>query len=116
MNDILLNYPATVSVVYCDCEISATETITPDEYPVDLKVTGHGGTDLCPPFDWAITNVPNAGCLIYLTDLQGKSPEADPGIPTLWISTTKDLDLPQVFQPKFGLIATLELQQGCSEE
>ncbi len=116
LNDILLSYPATVSVVYCDCEISATETITPDEYPVELKVTGHGGTDLCPPFEWAVNNVPDAGCLIYLTDLQGKSPEADPGIPTLWISTTKDLDLPQVFQPKFGLIATLELQQSSSEE
>lgn len=108
LNDILLSYPASLSVVYCDCEISATETITPDEYPVNLKVTGHGGTDLCPPFDWAIKNVPNAGCLIYLTDLQGKSPEADPGIPTLWISTTKDLDLPQIYQPKFGQVATLE--------
>ncbi len=116
LNDILLSYPATVSVVYCDCEISATETITPDEYPVDLKVSGHGSTDLCPPFDWAVQNMPDAGCLIYLTDLLGKSPEADPGIPTLWISTTKDRDLPLSYQPKFGQVATLELQQGYSEE
>jgi len=108
LNDILLSYPATVSVVYCDCEISATQTITPDEYPVELKAAGQGGTDLCPPFEWAINNVPDAGCLIYLTDLQGNSPEADPGVPTLWISTTKDWDLPEIYRPKFGQVATLE--------
>ncbi|APG28773.1 hypothetical protein A7E78_13615 [Syntrophotalea acetylenivorans] len=108
LNDILLSYPATVNVVYCDSEISDTQTITPDEYPVQLKTTGFGGTDLCPPFEWAIKNVPNAGCLIYLTDLKGNSPEIDPGIPTLWISTTKDRDLAESYRPKFGNIATLE--------
>lgn len=108
LNDILLNFPATVHVVYCDSEISGTQIITSDEYPVELKPVGFGGTDLRPPFDWAAKNVPEAGCLIYLTDLQGKSPEADPGIPTLWVCTTKDRDLPDCYQPKFGRIATLE--------
>jgi predicted metal-dependent peptidase len=108
LNDILLSYPATVNVIYCDSEISDTQTITPDEYPVQLQTTGFGGTDLCPPFEWAIKNVPNAGCLIYLTDLKGNSPEIDPGIPTLWISTTKDRDLAESYRPKFGKIATLE--------
>ncbi len=108
LNDILLSYPATVNVIYCDSEISDTQTVTPEEYPVQLKTTGFGGTDLCPPFEWAIKNVPNAGCLIYLTDLKGNSPEIDPGIPTLWISTTKDRDLAETYRPKFGTIATLE--------
>ncbi|MEZ4484550.1 MAG: VWA-like domain-containing protein, partial [Syntrophotaleaceae bacterium] len=108
LNDILLSFPTTVTVVYCDSEISATQVVTPDEYPVELKATGLGGTDLCPPFEWAIKNVPEAGCLIYLTDLQGNSPEVDPGIPTLWVSTTKDRDLAECYKPKFGEIATLE--------
>lgn len=108
LNDILLSYPTTVNVVYCDAEISTTQTVTPDEYPVELQAKGFGGTDLCPPFEWAIKNVPEAGCLIYLTDLQGSSPEVDPGIPTLWISTTKDRDLAECYKPKFGKIATLE--------
>jgi predicted metal-dependent peptidase len=109
LNDLLQSYPATVTVVYCDSEISTTHTITPDQYPVELKTTGCGSTDLCPPFDWAIKNVPEAGCIIYLTDLLGNSPEIDPGIPTLWVSTTKDRDLPACYQPKFGTIATLEV-------
>ncbi len=109
LNDILQSYPSTINVVYCDSEISATQTITPDHYPVELKAESNGTTDLRPPFDWAITNVPEAGCIIYLTDLQGDSLEIDPGIPTLWISTTRSRDLPACYQPKFGLIATLKV-------
>jgi predicted metal-dependent peptidase len=108
LNDILQSYPATVHVVYCDSQISATETVDPDQYPVELKAVGFGGTDLRPPFVWALKNVPDAGCIIYLTDLEGESPETDPGVPTLWISTTKDRDLPERYKPKFGQIATLE--------
>lgn len=108
LNDILQSYPSTVNVVYCDCEISGTEIFTPDQYPVELKTVGFGSTDLCPPFEWAFKNVPDAGCLIYLTDLLGNSPEVDPGIPTLWVSTTRDRDIPECYHPKFGQIATLE--------
>jgi predicted metal-dependent peptidase len=109
LNDILQSYPSTINVVYCDSEISETHTITPDQYPVELKAESNGTTDLRPPFDWAITNVPDAGCIIYLTDLQGDSPEIDPGIPTLWVSTTKDRDLPACYRPNFGRIATLKV-------
>lgn len=108
LNDILQSYPAMVNVVYCDSEIAGTHTVTPDEYPVELEAAGFGGTDLRPPFDWAVKNAPEAGCIIYLTDLQGDSPETDPGIPTLWISTTKERDLPERYRPAFGQIATLE--------
>ncbi len=108
LNDILQSYPSTVTVVYCDSQISGTDSFTPEEYPVELKAVGFGGTDLRPPFDWAVKNVPDAGCIIYLTDLKGNSPEVDPGIPTLWVSTTKDRDLPDCYHPKFGRIATLE--------
>lgn len=108
LNDILQSYPSTVNVVYCDSRISAIQTFLPEEYPVELKPVGSGGTDLRPPFDWAMKNVPDACCIIYLTDLQGKSPEIDPGIPTLWVSTTKDRELPDCYHPKFGQIATLE--------
>jgi predicted metal-dependent peptidase len=108
LNDILLSYPSTVNVVYCDSEISATEIITPEQYPVRLKAVGCGGTDLRPPFEWARENVPEAGCLIYLTDLKGDTPEIDPGIPTLWISTTDERDLPETQRPGFGHIAWLK--------
>jgi predicted metal-dependent peptidase len=116
LNDILQSYPATVHVVYCDSRISGTETVTPEDYPVQLRASGFGGTDLRPPFEWAIRNVPDAGCIIYLTDLQGTSPEVDPGVPTLWVSTTKDRDLPECYRPKFGSIATLaSLSHGGSQ-
>jgi hypothetical protein len=49
LNDILQTYPATVHVVYCDSRISGTETVNPEEYPVQLRAAGFGGTDLRPP-------------------------------------------------------------------
>jgi predicted metal-dependent peptidase len=108
LNDILQSYPSILHVIYCDSEISGTQTVTPDDYPVELRGAGCGGTDLRPPFDWAVKNVPDAGCMIYLTDLRGASPEIDPGIPTLWVSTTRDRDLAERWRPKFGSIALLE--------
>ncbi|ABA88845.1 protein of unknown function DUF2201, VWFA superfamily [Syntrophotalea carbinolica DSM 2380] len=108
LNDILQSYPSTVSVVYCDSDITGTQIFTPDQYPVELNATGFGGTDLCPPFEWVSKNVPDAGCIIYLTDLRGNSPDIDPGIPTLWVSTIGDRDIPSHYYPKFGQIATLE--------
>ncbi|MEZ4599818.1 MAG: VWA-like domain-containing protein [Syntrophotaleaceae bacterium] len=110
LNDILESYPSTVNVVYCDSQISDTQSISPDDFPLQLKGSGCGTTDLCPPFEWAMENVPDAGCVIYLTDLMGPTPEIDPGIPTLWVSTTKDQDLPASYQPRFGRIATLVLE------
>lgn len=107
LNDILESYPCVVTVVYCDNAIAGTQIVTPEDYPVELKFAGCGGTDLRPPFVWAANHIPEAGCLIYLTDLQGESPEIDPGIPTLWVSTTKDKDLPDCYRPKFGVIATM---------
>lgn len=108
LNDILCSYPSTVTVVYCDSEISGSQVFTPEQYPVELKAQGWGGTDLRPPFAWARKNVPEAGCLIYLTDLLGDSPDVDPGVPTLWVSTTPDRDIPERYRPRFGHIATLD--------
>ncbi|MDD3293625.1 MAG: VWA-like domain-containing protein [Geobacteraceae bacterium] len=107
LNDILRSFPSTVHVVYCDSVISDVRVFTSDDYPVELKFVGGGGTDLRPPFDWMKKNASDAGCVIYLTDLQGAGPQSDPGIPTLWVSTTRLRDLPARFHPRFGRIATL---------
>src|SRR5262249_19102404 len=51
-----------------------------------------GGTDFQPVFARAAQLVDEgervAG-VVYLTDLAGSLPKSDPGIPTLWLSTTK---------------------------
>jgi len=116
LNDILLSFPATVHVVYCDSAISGTETVTPEEYPVQLRAAGFGGTDLRPPFEWAEKNAPDAGCIIYLTDLQGPGPDVDPGVPTLWISTTRERDLPECYHPRFGGVAFLVSQTHAANQ
>jgi len=64
------------------------EEFTPDQYPVKLTAKGGGGTDFAPVFDYADKNLPDIQCLIYLTDLQGSFPEAEPSYPTMWISNS----------------------------
>jgi predicted metal-dependent peptidase len=83
--------PERVTVIYCDAAVQHVEEFTPDQYPVKLTAKGGGGTDFEPVFNYANENLPDIQCLIYLTDLEGSFPEAEPSYPTMWISnSTKD--------------------------
>lgn len=73
----------------CDAAIQAEHWLAPgDEFPLEAK--GGGGTDYCPIFRRALQLAEEgeriAG-IVVLGDLDGTMPD-DPGIPTLWISTT----------------------------
>lgn len=76
-------HPQEIIVIYCDDEIKKTEFYGPYDDFV-LKAHGRGGTDFNPPFDWLKENNIKPDCLIYFTDLEGPSPQEDPGYPTLW--------------------------------
>jgi len=105
LNDILQSYPCTVNVVYCDRKIHQTEVFTSDQYPVTLSAEGGGGTSLTPPFEWAEKNLSDIACLIYFTDLRGKTPDYPPNFETLWCCTEKRSRLTDYYMPKFGVVA-----------
>ena len=89
MTSILQEYNTTCEVVYCDSEIGHTQTFTRDELPLNLEAKGGGGTDFRPPFIYVEEFFyPQPSCLVYLTDMEGRFPDAEPGYPVLWVSTS----------------------------
>lgn len=81
--------PTKVTVIYCDCAINRTEEFTPEDFPIQLKPYGGGGTDFKPPFAWVRKNLKDeiAG-LVYMTDMYGDFPKSAPEYPVLWMATS----------------------------
>lgn len=86
IDEIIGQYNATVTVLYCDARINGEETFTPENRPVRLQAKGGGGTDFAPVMERVI-DLDDAACLVYLTDMCCGSFGQDPGIPVLWIAT-----------------------------
>jgi len=76
--------PETLEVVYCDTQVQAGESFSPDDVAIELHAKGGGGTRFQPVFDHFRDDEP-AG-LIYFTDLQGPAP-VQPDYPVLWVTT-----------------------------
>jgi predicted metal-dependent peptidase len=76
--------PRKLTVIYAD---SAVQRI--DEYgqgdTISPNFPGGGGTDFRPVFEHIAAMDRTPKCLVYLTDLDGRFPEADPGYPVLWV-------------------------------
>jgi predicted metal-dependent peptidase len=54
---------------------------------IDLpeQVSGGGGTDFRPVFDWLRKDQLNPDLLVYFTDAEGKFPEREPAYPVVWL-------------------------------
>jgi len=74
-----------VWVVVCDADI--TDVFYP--FRKVSEVSGRGGTDFRPVFQWALDNThhPPIDGIVYLTDGYGPAPEKRSKIPTLWVVT-----------------------------
>lgn len=83
--------PKKVHVLYCDARVGSSEEFTPDELPVNFtKVSGGGGTDFTPVFDYVEANNIEPDVLVYLTDGYGGCRSNPPAFPTVWLTTGTD--------------------------
>jgi predicted metal-dependent peptidase len=48
-------------------------------------ISGGGGTDFRPLFDWVAQENINPDLLVYFTDAQGHFPEREPHFPVVWL-------------------------------
>jgi predicted metal-dependent peptidase len=85
--------PEEVHVVFCDANIAAVEMFEHGDLGEVLprlkqSLKGGGGTDFCPVFNWVEDNNLQPAALIYLTDMEGRFPKAEPMYPVLWAKTT----------------------------
>jgi predicted metal-dependent peptidase len=56
-----------------------------EEFSLPEDITGGGGTDFRPVFEWADTLDKAPDLLIYFTDAEGRSPGAAPYYPVIWL-------------------------------
>ncbi len=103
---LLEEFNATVEVVYADTKVRGHETYTQADLPVTLKLSGGGGTDFRPVFEWVDqSEVPS--CLIYMTDLEcTRYPDNVPDYPVLWVQTHGRSSLQRT--PPFGQVIKME--------
>lgn len=95
--------PSRIHVLYIDTKVQKAEEFEPGDL-IDLKPAGGGGTDFRPAFDWIEESQTEAACLIYLTDMAGNFPSAEPDYPVLWVSTSD-------YQAPFGQTLRLDIDR-----
>lgn len=78
--------PELTTVVYVDTKVQRVDEFTADDFELDLKVTGMGGTLFQPAFDYIEKEGLSPLAIIFLTDLQCADKPKDPGIPVLWLT------------------------------
>jgi len=99
IDDILNQYPTTVTVVYCDTKVQHVEEFTAETRPIRLDAKGGGGTRFSPVWEWIEENAEETPCaVVYLSDLQCSDYGNEPEMPVLWVNTGKY----QASPPPFG--------------
>lgn len=99
---ILEEYNTDITVLYCNTSIQKVDRFSSQDLPLKLDFKRGGGTDFNPVFDWIEKESEPISCLIYFTDLLGKSPKASPDFPVLWILRKPSAE----YIPPFGQVVT----------
>ena len=81
-------------VTDCDAEVYNAKKVKPHDLS-RLLLSGGGGTDFRPVFDWIKKEHNNdIDSLCFFTDLYGDFPDTKPPYETYWITDTTDCDVP----------------------
>jgi predicted metal-dependent peptidase len=94
LNQILAEFDATITIIYCDAEIHKVDTFHTDQLPreIDGNFPGDGGTDIQPVLDYIDAQGLNPSCFVCLTDGGIYRTPVQPSYPCLVITT--DIEIP----------------------
>ena len=84
---------ARVTLIPCDAGIpeDAPWIFEPwEELSLKTEISGGGGTDFRPVFQWVEEQSVKPGILVYFSDLEGRFPELAPAYPVLWLVKGKE--------------------------
>ncbi|BAO45384.1 vWA domain-containing protein [Thiolapillus brandeum] len=84
---------ARVTLIPCDAHIAegAPWIFEPwEEMELQAEISGGGGTDFRPVFQWVEEQGMKPEILVYFSDLQGQFPELAPSYPVLWLVKGKE--------------------------
>jgi predicted metal-dependent peptidase len=96
IDDILNQYPTTLTVIYCDTKVRHTEIFTAEDRPIHLEAKGGGGTKFSPVFEAVNQIEDEPACVVYLTDMEVREKDfgPEPVYPVLFVNTGKRCNPP----------------------
>lgn len=84
MRAILDSFDGSAVILDHDTEIRRIREWTTSDGPMDLDLSGGGGTSHVGVFDWLARRDTPPACVICLTDLATRFPDSIPDLPVLW--------------------------------
>lgn len=77
--------PEKITVIYCDAAVGRVDEYGPDDFGIDFKPVGGGGTRFTPVFQYVEKEGIEPVAMVFLTDLYGDNPP-EPSYPVLWVA------------------------------
>jgi predicted metal-dependent peptidase len=93
INGIKGQLSARITLLACDASLDEAGpwVFEPwEEITLPEKFNGGGGTSFIPPFEWLEQQDIQPELLIYFTDAEGRFPEPEPAVDTLWLVKGKN--------------------------
>lgn len=78
--------PEKITVIYCDAAIGRVDEYGPDDFDIDFKPVGGGGTRFAPVFQHVEREGIEPVAMVYLTDLYACDKPEVPSYPVLWVA------------------------------
>ena len=101
INSIMQSYPNyEIDVITADAKIQSHKVFLPGE-SLDYEVSGGGGTDFRPVFEYIDSTIDYPTLLLYFTDGMGTFPEMEASYDVMWI-------MPEESEVPFGEVMVLE--------
>jgi predicted metal-dependent peptidase len=101
---IMQSYPNyEIDLITADAKVQSHKVFLPGE-ALEYEVSGGGGTDFRPVFEYIDNYIDYPTLLLYFTDGQGTFPQSEPGYDVLWLMPAS-LDVP------FGEVLLIEAHQ-----
>ncbi len=106
INSIMQSYPNyEIDLITADAKIQSHKVFLPGE-SLEYEVSGGGGTDFRPVFEYIDQQINYPTLLLYFTDGMGTFPESEPSYDVMWV-------MPEEKDVSFGEVMVLE--KGCLE-
>jgi predicted metal-dependent peptidase len=100
INSIMQSYPNyEIDVITADAKVQSHKVFLPGE-TLEYEVSGGGGTDFRPVFEYIDSYINYPTLLLYFTDGMGTFPEMEPSYDVMWV-------MPEEKEVPFGEVMVL---------
>ena len=101
INSIMQSYPNyEIDLITADAKIQSHNLFLPGEL-LEYSISGGGGTDFCPVFEYIDQQINYPTLLLYFTDGKGTFPKNEPSYDVMWV-------MPEEFDVPFGEVMVLK--------